>query len=210
MKLLLILVSISFGIGLALGFYLYIYLYLPQFLETFTNVIPFASISTMVGVIVKLVSEWYKKLHLEFGEIFKENNIYFLQVLKVRGEQAAEDCEGHLTTKNIDNCISVWRFDSERVRTINVREDLRLFELKNDKIIFPAASSDEIYKKTLNRFGENEVKLIDYINEKLTVIIGSRNGYKLETTLSITDILSLKNLNNKKFVNKLKDCFRKK
>ena len=118
MKLLFIMVPISFVIGLALGFYLYIYLYLPQYLEAFTNVIPIASISSLVVVIFNMVKEWYKKLHLKFGEVFKENNVYFLQVLKVRGEQAAEDFEGYITTKDIDNYVSVWRFGNERIRTI--------------------------------------------------------------------------------------------
>ena len=118
MKLLLILVPISFVIGLALGFYLYIYVYLPQYLETLTKIIPVASIFSMVGIIVKLVSEWNKKLHLKFGEVFKENNVYFLKVLKVRGEEAAEDCEDYITTKRIDNNLSVWRFGNLRVRTI--------------------------------------------------------------------------------------------
>jgi hypothetical protein len=84
-----------------------------------------------------MIREWNKNLHLKFGEIFKENNVYFLKVLKVRGEESAEDCEGYLTTKDIQDYVSVWRFGSVRVRTISVREYLRLFELKNDELIFP-------------------------------------------------------------------------
>ena len=71
--------------------------------------------------------EWNKKLHLKIEGIFKENNVYFLQILKIRGEKSAEDCEGYLTTKDIDDYVSVWRFDSVQVRTISEREDLRLF-----------------------------------------------------------------------------------
>ena len=75
------------------------------------------------------------------------------------------------------------------------REDLRLFEHKDDKLIFPSATSDEIFKITNVRFGRKICKISDYINENLTVIIASRNGYKLETTLLISDILSCKNPN---------------
>jgi hypothetical protein len=195
MKLLLILVPVSFVIGLALGFYLYIYLFFPLQLETFTNIIPFTSISSLVVVIINMIREWNKNLHLKFGEIFKENDVYFLKVLKVRGEKSAEDCEGYLTTKDIDNYVSVWRFDSIRVRTIMNREDLRLFEHKDDKLIFPSATSDEIFKITNVRFGRKIYKISDYINENLTVIIASRHRYKLETTLLISDILSCKNPN---------------
>ena len=195
-----ILVPISFAIGLVLGFYLYIYLYLPQYLETFTNVVPFASISTMVGVIVKLFSEWNKKLHLKFEEIIKENNVYFLKVNKVRGEQAAEDCEVLLNTKDINDYVSVWRFGNERIKTIYSRDYLRLFELKNDELIFPSASADKTFQDTNNPFGIKPVKISDYIKENLTVTVGSRNGNKIETTLSINDILSLKNPYNKKFL----------
>ena len=49
--------------------------------------------------------------------------------------------------------------------------------------------------------------MTDYINEKLTVTIGSKNGYNLEITLPISDILSHKKPNNKRFFNKLKDFF---
>jgi hypothetical protein len=99
MKLLLILVPISFVIGLALGFYFHIYLFFPLQLETFTNIIPITSISSLVVVIINLIREWSKSLHLKFGEIFKENNVYFLQIRKIRGEKSAEDCEGYLSTK---------------------------------------------------------------------------------------------------------------
>lgn len=195
MKLLLILVPVSFVIGLALGFYLYIYLFFPLQLETFTNIIPITSISSLVVVIINIMREWNKSLHLKFGEIFKENNVYFLQVLKTKGEKSAEDCEGYLTTKDIDNYVSVWRFDSVRVRTIMNREDLRLFEVKDDNLIFPAATSDEVFKIINVRFGRKIFKISDYNNENLTVIVASRNGYKLETTLLISDILSCKNPN---------------
>ena len=105
--------------------------------------------------------------------------------------------------------MSVWRFGSLRVRTIMNREDLRLFELKNDELIFPSASTDKNFQETNNPFATKSVKISDYINENLTVTIGSRNGYKIETILPITEILSLKYQNNKKFLNKLKDCFHK-
>jgi|ERR687898_1944851 hypothetical protein len=210
MKLLFILVPTSFAIGLALGFYIYIYLYLQQYLETFTNVIPFASILTMIGVIVKLVSEWYKKLHLKFEEIIKENNVYFLKINKVRGEQAAEDCEGLLNTKDINDYVSVWRFGNQRIKTIYSRDFLRLFELKNDELIFPSASTDKTLQDINNPFGIKSVKISDYINENLTITVGSKNGNKIETTLPIKDILSLKNPHNKIFLNRLKDCFHKK
>ena len=88
MKILFILVPISFVIGLALGFYLYIYLYFPIYLETFTKIIPFASISSLVIVIINMVREWSKKLHLKFEEIIKENNVFFIKVNKIRGEEA--------------------------------------------------------------------------------------------------------------------------
>jgi hypothetical protein len=166
MKLLFVLVPISFVIGLALGFYFYIYLFFPLELGTLTNTIPVTSIFAMAGVIVKLVREWQKKLFPRFGEIFKENNVYFLQVIKVRGEESAEDCEGYITTKDIDNYVSVWRFANLRVRTIMNREDLRLFELRDGEIIFPAANPDRYVEITNNPFGKKEVKLSDYINEK--------------------------------------------
>ena len=190
MKLLLILIPISFVIGLALGFYLYIYQFFPQQLGTFTNTIPFASIFGMSGVVINLVLEWHKKLVLKFGKILVENNVYFLQILKIRGDKSAEDCEGYITTKDIYDYHSVWRFDSVRVRTISTREYLRLFEVKNEEIIFPSASSDEVYEMKRERFGKKTVKILDYLNENLTVTIGSKNGYKLETTLPISDILS--------------------
>jgi hypothetical protein len=213
MNLLLILVPISFVIGLVLGFYLYIYLYLPQYLETFTNVIPFASIFTMVGVIVKLVSEWNKKLHLKFEEIIKENNVYFIKINKVRGEQAAEDCEGLLNTKDVNDYVSVWRFGNERIKTIYSRDFLRLFELKNGEIIFPSASTDKNFQDTNNPFAIKSVKMTDYINENLTVTVGSRNGNNLETTLLISDIISCKNPNKsykERFLNRLNVCIGKK
>ena len=86
---------------------------------------------------------------------------------------------------------------------------MRLFELKGEKIIFPSASTDKDIEKTNNLFGTKTVKISDYINENLTVTIGSKNGNKLETTLPIADILSLKNP-NKRLLNKLKDYFHKK
>ena len=196
MKLLFILVPVSFVIGLALGFY--IYLFFPLQLETFTNIIPITSISSLVVVIINMIREWNKNLHLKFGEIFKENNLYFLKVLKVRGEESAEDCEGYLTTKDIQDYVSVWRFGSVRVRTISVREYLRLFELKNDELIFPSASTDKTLADLNNPFAEKRVKISDYINESLTVTIGSKNGGKLETTIPISDILVEKNPNKSK------------
>ena len=213
MKLLFVLVPISFVIGLTLGFYLYIYLYFPVYLEAFTNIIPVTSISGLVGVIANLVMEWHKKLQLKIEGVFKENNVYFLQICKIRGEKSAEDCEGYLTTKDIQDYVSVWRFGSVRVRTISVREYLRLFELKNDELIFPSASTDKDFQDTNNPFAIKSVKMTDYINEKLTVTIGSKNGYKLVTTMPITDILSLKNPikhRKDKCLNKLKICFNKK
>lgn len=210
MKLLFILVPISFVTGLVLGFYLYIYIFLPQYIETFTNLIPLASISSLVVVIINMVKEWYKKLHLKFGEIFKENNVYFLKVYKVRGEESAEECEGLLNTKDINDYVSVWRFGNVRIKTIKSRDYLRLFELKDGDIIFPSASTDKTLADLNNPFAEKKVKISDYIKENLTVTIGSKNGYKLETTLPIADILSLKKPNNKRLLNKLKDCFHKK
>src|SRR5215203_2545815 len=181
MKILFILVPISFVIGLALGFYLYIYLYFPIYLETFTKIIPFASISSLVIVIINMVREWSKKLHLKFEEIIKENNVFFIKVNKIRGEEAAIECEGLLTTKDILDYVSVWRFGNQQVKTINTRDYLRLFELKDEKIIFPSASTDKYIEKTNNPFGTKTVKISDYINENLTVTIGSKNGNKLET-----------------------------
>ena len=158
-------------------------------------------------IIVNMVREWSKKLHLKFEEIFKENNVYFLQIRKIRGEKSAEDCEGLLTTKDIRDYASVWRFDSVRVKTISSRDYLRLFELEHDEILFPSANSDDVYKTTGKRFDIKKVKMLDYINENLTVTIGSKNGYNLEITLPISDILSHKKPNNKRFFNKLKDFF---
>ena len=54
--------------------------------------------------------EWHKKLQLKIEGVFKENNVYFLQICKIRGEKSAEDCEGYLTTKDIQDYVSVWRF----------------------------------------------------------------------------------------------------
>jgi hypothetical protein len=142
-----------------------------------------------------LVLEWNKKLYLKFEEIMKENNVYFIKVNKVRGEQAAEDCEGLLNTKDVKDYVSVWRFGNERIKTIYSRDFLRLFELKNDEIIFPSASTDKNLQDTNNPFAIKSVKMTDYINEKLTVTVGSKNGNKLETTLLISEIISCKRPN---------------
>lgn len=212
MKLLFILVPISFAIGLASGFYLCIYLFFPLHLEGFTNAIPFASILGMAGVIINLVKEWSKKLHLKFEEIFKENNVYFLKVYKVRGEEAAIDCEGLLTTKDIHDYASVWRFGNERIKTITTRDYLRLFELKDGDIISPSASTDKVFAITNNPFGEKKGKISDYIDENLTVTIGIKNGGKLERTIPISDILSHKYPTKSRkeiFLKKLNDWFHK-
>jgi hypothetical protein len=42
------------------------------------------------------------------------------------------------------------------------REDLRLFELKDDKLIFPSATSDEVFKIINVRFGIKSVKISSY------------------------------------------------
>ena len=105
-----------------------------------------------------MVREWSKKLHLKFEEIFKENNVYFLQIRQIRGEKSAEDCEGLLTTKDIRDYATVWRFDSVRVKTISSRDYLRLFELEHDEILFPSASSDKDFQDTNIHLQLNQLK----------------------------------------------------
>ena len=109
-------------------------------------------------MIANLVMEWHKKLQLKIEGVFKENNVYFLQICKIRGEKSAEDCEGYLTTKDIQDYVSVWRFGSGPVRTISVREYLRLYELKNDELIFPSTTQIKISKILIIHLQLNQLK----------------------------------------------------
>lgn len=205
-------IIIFFLFGLGLGYYLHGYQI--QFNFGFLgNTIPIASIISMGGIIIDMVIEWRKRLFLKFGDIFKEGGVYFLQVHKARGEESAEECEGLLNTKDIHDYVSVWRFGNVRIKTVTVRDYLRLFELKDGDIIFPSASTDKTLEDLNNPFAEKRVKISDYINESLTVTIGSKNGSKLETTIPISDIFVEKNPNKSRknqLFNRLKVCFGRK
>ena len=196
MKSIFILVPASFISGLVIGFYLYNYQSLSD-QNILAQILSLAPIVTMVVVISNTLNEWYKELVLGFGEITKNNEpAYYLQIAKIRGNKAAEDCEGRLSIGDIKDAISVWSFDNERVRTISLSECIRLFRLENNvNFCFPSANSDDGFMKSGKRFQEVKRPFSEYINKELTVEIGSKNGFRLKTTIPMSDILSCNNPN---------------
>ena len=163
---------LTFVIGLGLGISISLSIN-PQTLSI--GLIGIAS--SVLGAVFSGLQFWTlisKEIKLEFGKITMDNNQgYFIRVQqkggKVKGK--AINVESRLTLENTkyEYAPSVWADEKKKVVNIGEHEDLFLFRLDNDKIIFPSAYRQEGFEP--NKYNYNDVS-----ERNLTIVIYFENG----------------------------------
>jgi hypothetical protein len=132
-------------------------------------------IISIIGLTISIF-DLYKRISqeiiLQFGEVTIDNNRgYYLRVKRNKGRGKAKHAEAHLTLENkFDYAPTVWADGVQRYLDIGEHQDLLLFRLESDLILFPSAHPGDGY---LN----NEYSYNDCANKNLKVEILFDNGY---------------------------------
>jgi hypothetical protein len=119
---------------------------------------------------------------------------YCLQIKKVGGKGAAEDCRANIVIRDtsIRNVPAVWRYTNQSTSVdISTIQDLRLFTRArggHDKIFFPYAYPN---KSGITPEGENEQTFSKFVDKELEVWFGSKTGRFLQNPYrkKIADII---------------------
>jgi hypothetical protein len=165
-----LMVIISFIVGLALGWSI------P--LSTNPQAAPVGNIGLTISIIALVIGmiDLYKRLSqeivLQFGGVTRHNNgNYYLTIVNKNQKGKAKNAEAHLTLENkFDYAPTVWADGVQRYLDIGEHQDLLLFRLENDLILFPSAHPTDGYLS-------NEYSYNDCVNSNLRVEISFDNGY---------------------------------
>jgi hypothetical protein len=161
---------IAFAVGVTLGWSI------PLSINPQTA--PIGIIGLFISIIALIINmfDLYKRLSQEiellFGEVTIDNNRgYYLTVKRKKQRGKAKNAEGHLTLeKKFDYAPTVWADGLQRYLVIGEHQDLLLFRLENDVILFPSAHPG-------NGYLSNEYSYNDCVNNNLKVEISFDNGY---------------------------------
>jgi hypothetical protein len=165
------LIIIAFIVGLALGWSISLSIN-PQ-------TAPIGNIGLSISIIALVIAmiDLYKRLSeeivLQFGGVTRHNNgNYYLTIVNKKGKGKAKNAEGHLTLKDKFNYApTVWADGLQRYLDIGEHQDLLLFRLENDLILFPSA-----YPANNGGYLNNEYSYNDCVNKNLKVEISFDNG----------------------------------
>jgi hypothetical protein len=176
-----IIIIISFLIGLGIG--LAILQSIQATLESL-GIAALAWIGSFIGIFGMFNSffrdkrEEKKTPKLAFRETYKrQDNSYFIDVALKGGQGHAQRCVGHITVEysDIDNSATVWEHSARREYDIGTHMGLRLFQVENNSILFPAALGHET-----SGFVENRRPLDIYRTKKIKIEVSFVNGPKPE------------------------------
>jgi hypothetical protein len=176
-----IIIIISFLIGLGVG--LAILQSIQAKLESL-GIVALAWIGSLIGIFGMFKSffkdkrEEKKTPKLAFGEPYRrQDNSYFIDVALKSGQGHAQRCVGYVTVEysDIDNSATVWEHSARREYDIGTHMGLRLFQVENNSILFPAALAHET-----SGFVENHRPLDIYRTKKIKIEISFVNGPKPE------------------------------
>ena len=174
-------IVISFVVGLGIG--LAILQSIQASLESL-GIVAATWIGSLIGVFgmfnayFKDKREEKKTPKVAFGEPYKRNDSsYFVDVRLIGGQGHAQRCVGYITVEfsDIDNSSTVWEHSALREYDIGTHMGLRLFRVKDNSILFPAALGHET-----SGFVEKPRSLDVYRNKTITIEASFVNGQKPE------------------------------
>ena len=186
----------TFSFGIVVGFYI------TNFLQNQLEVLIPVSVALafftwlgsgadFVGILRDLYKERKEKAKIPVFEpkgFYKNSqNVYFLRIQKVKGEDIGDNAVGYYTVEgtNFQNVPTIWEFDALREINIPYNAGLRLFKLKGtDSILFPSAGEHK-------GCSENGLPYNEVINKEIIIEIYFRYGQiKQPITKKISDIIN--------------------
>jgi hypothetical protein len=179
-KISIVIIFISIGIGFGIG--------LTTYESIKQSAINAGAIITWIGAIVGFVGmfnayfkdkrEEKKTPKLAFGELYKrDDNSYFIDVILKSGQGRAQFSTGFITVKysNIDNSATVWEHSALREYNIGSHMGLRIFRVKDNSILFPAALGH-----MNSGFVENSRPLDVFRDKQIKIEVNFTNGLRPE------------------------------
>lgn len=164
------------------------------------GVVEIVGISAGITAVLKNVSDLIRENVFVYSGIYKKDDIridyerrglgrpvekerhnetaYYLRIAKKRGSGRLEECEGFLTFLDQTHVPTVWEGPNyQKTRSISVQDDLRLFNVSQDKkkeiMIFRKPETVD----TVNPYAMLSSDINDKIlDAKLSVRLGSKSG----------------------------------